>query len=108
MSALSRIVITAFFSSASRCGVAVHGSCVHGRWSTIICFSCEGLPPFTVSEQLSPVLALVASQPAKPCCSRNLSILALPIFIPPTSICEKTNGRGTCRSGAFVAPQCVR
>ena len=64
---MPRIVTTALFSSASIRGVAVHGSLSQGMWSAMSCFSFDGIPPFAASEQFSPVFALVASQPAKPC-----------------------------------------
>ena len=85
MSALSRIATTAFLISARRRGVEVHGSLSHGICWAMSCLSRDGSLPFAASEQLSPLLALVGRQAAKPCSSRKRSIFLWLTVMPPTS-----------------------
>ena len=56
------MAIMASLSPANRRGVLVHGSFFHGMLPAMSCFSFEGWLPFSLSEQFSPVLALVTCQ----------------------------------------------
>lgn len=104
MSASSRMAIKAFFSSANSFGVAVQDSRSQGMLSAMSRFRAEGSPPLIPSEQFSPVLALVASQPWKPCWSQQRSTLALLIFIPPTSTWEKMRRRSCLLPSLALGP----
>jgi len=101
MSAESRIFSRVLFSSASSRGVAVHGSLSQGMRSAMSCFSLDGFPAFARRAVLAGLGA--GGQPVSEAVLLDETFdLALPIFMPPTSICEKISSRGASRFASWL------